>query len=170
MQQFEDTHHYPETPVEKLFALFSRPEFWQQKYAAMGHLETEIRQCEQGPDGILRIETRRLVPLKVPRVARKIISPFNEVLQHDRWLPSEAGERAGTWQVEVVGRPVEVSGTSRLVPDGQGGCRNHVSGQLTISVPVVGGVAARLLVGDARRALAEDYRFNTEYLKRLRAR
>ncbi len=165
MESFGATHDYP-VSLERVFAIFGQEEFHQQKFAALGDQRIEILECAADDEGALRIRTRREIPLKLPRVAQKVLGSVNRVLSEAVWMPASAqGERLGHWSIEAVGRPVELSGTMCLAPR-EGGCVNRITGQIAVKVRLVGGVVAKLLVKDATRALEKEFAFTRDYLLR----
>lgn len=162
MAEFRDTHHY-DVGVEELFALYRQPEFWRAKYEFMGHRNIEV-ECVESEDGLLQIQTLREIPVDVPKLARKIISPVNVVTQLDRWQPPVDGIREGTWHVEVRGKPVVISGSGRLAPEVESGCSNAITGEITVKVPMIGKAVSKLLVGNALRGLADEHAFVKQHL------
>ncbi len=160
--EFEVIHPY-DASVERVHAAKRTPEFWQRKYEALGQRQVEVLECaEQG--ALFRIRTRREVPVNVPSFAKKIIAPFNSLIQTDEWAPADGDQRQGSWTVEVIDRPIALRGIMRLVPRGPDSCHELIRGEVEVSVRLVGGMVARFLAGDTERGLAEEHRFTQQYL------
>jgi hypothetical protein len=150
-------HPYAAEPGA-VFAMLTDPEFLRAKLAALGHRDIEVSECT--PE---RIVTRRTVPLDVPGVLRKVISPANTVVQTDEWGPERDGVREGTWQVDARGIPVALSGTMRLHA-GDGGSVETIEGRAKASVPLVGGKLEKFVVDNTLDTLAREHAFGREWL------
>lgn len=129
-----------------------------ERYEAAGHTDIEI--VEWGPEGDdFVMKTKRVVHLDLPGFARKVLKPANTMIQTERWGPPTDDARESTFEVEVQGAPVKISGRSRVV--GAGETTTHeVRGQLDVKVPIVGGKIAKWAGGDTQRELAAELDFN----------
>ncbi len=150
-------------PIAEVFAALTEPEALTAKYESLGHRDVTITGREVSEDGAVTVRSKRTVPLDVPGFAKKFLSPTNAVEQTDQWsAPDAAGARTGTWQVKAA-VPVEVSGTLRLVPDGDG-CRFDIVANVTSKVPLVGGKLASFVAGDVRKTIDAEFAFTERWL------
>ena len=95
-------HTYAATP-DVVFAAMTTPDVLVEKYIALGHQDVKILERTEDA-GVVRVTSRRKVPMKVPGFAKKFIKPLNTVEQTDEWQPRSAkGERHGTWKVSASG-------------------------------------------------------------------
>jgi hypothetical protein len=133
------THRYDVTPDE-VIEMFADPEAVRSRYEAMGHREVEILDCERS-DASLEVRSRRVVDVELPGFARKVLSPTNTMIQTDRWERSDDGSWDGTFDVDVAGAPVEMSGTMSLGPVGDS-ADYAVTVRMAVKVPLVGGKIA----------------------------
>ena len=80
--------------------------------------------------------------------------------QTDEWRRNDDGSWSGTFDVEVKGAPVRISGRMSLAPVGEG-TRHEVAIELQVKVPIIGGKIADL-VGkrDVQRTLDAEFAFN----------
>ena len=132
-------HRYDATPDQVIEMLADRDSV-QARYEGMGHREVEILACERS-DSSLEVRSRRVVDVELPGFARKVLSPTNTMTQTDRWKRRDDGSWDGTFDVDVAGAPVEMSGTMSLGPDGDG-AEYTVTIRMAVKVPLVGGKIA----------------------------
>jgi hypothetical protein len=130
-----------------------------EKYEGMGHREVEILELATG-DGTIRIVSSRLVDVDLPSFAKKALKPTNTMIQTDEWRRKDDGSWSGTFDVEVKGSPVHISGTMGLAPVGDG-ARHDVVLDFQVKVPLVGGkIADWLGKKDVQRTLDAEFAFN----------
>lgn len=157
------THTYAADP-DAVFATMTDPDVLVAKYEALGHRNVEIT-FEGDADGAVTVVSRRDVPMDVPGFAKRFLSPMNAVEQTDRWeAPSDDGSRDGMWEVDARGVPVSVGGTLRISPGDDGSTVVTVAGEVTSSIPLVGGKLADFVGGDVERTLAAEEDFNDRHL------
>ena len=152
---FEGSNRQP-ADVESVFEHFCDPDAIRARYESAGDCDIEI--LDNGPDGDgWLIRTRRKVTVDLPGFARKVLRPTNTMTQTDVWsAPATDGGRDGTFEIDVAGAPIEVSGTMRLEPDGDGHCRQTVEGDLSVKVPLIGGKIAKWAQGDSQDRLDDE--------------
>jgi hypothetical protein len=131
-----DSHTYG-APIEAVQAMFADEAFIRGKYEGMGHREVDITQCERTDDGLV-IRSTRVVEVELPGFAKRFIKPVNTMTQVDTWTDDGAGGWKGTFDVEVKGQPVHLSGTMTLTP-GEGSCVHEVTMTMDVKVPLAGG-------------------------------
>lgn len=159
---FRGHETYP-AGFDDTWALLTDREVAVERYEAAGHTDVEV--LEWGPEGDgFTMKTKRVVHLDLPGFAKKVLKPANTMVQTERWGPVVDGSRASTFEVEVQGAPVRISGTSRLDP-AEGGATSHtVEGRLDVKVPLVGGKIANWAGGDTQRELEAELGFNRRRL------
>ena len=114
-----------------------------------------------------RITSKRKVPMEVPGFAKRFLNPLNTVEQTDEWQPATAkGERHGTWKVSASGVPVSVGGTLHLLAAAKGRTLVEITGDVTCSIPLVGGKLAAYVGADVERTMRAEDDFNDSYLAR----
>ena len=133
------THRYDATP-DRVIEMFADPDSVRARYEGMGHREIEILGCEQS-ESSLEVRSRRVVDVELPGFARKVLSPTNTMIQTDRWERGDDGSWNGTFDVDVAGAPVEMSGTMSLGPDSDR-ADYSVTIRMAVKVPLVGGKIA----------------------------
>jgi hypothetical protein len=157
------THTYA-APPDVVFTMMTDPDVVTAKYTALGHRDIRITAHDIEGDAVT-LGSRRGVPMDVPGFAKRFLSPVNTVEQRDHWDPPGAdGARTGTWQVSAKGVPVSVGGTLRITPGPKRTTVVEVSGEVTCSVPLVGGRLAAFVGGDVQRTLHAEEVANDGYL------
>jgi hypothetical protein len=113
------------------------------------------------------ITTRRQVPTTdIPAQFRALVGSSLEVRQVEAWEAPDAGnERRGTIVVEIVGAPVRLTGTLRLVGEG-GSTTEHIDGELRASVPLFAAIVEEATADAVRAALAAEERAAAAWLTR----
>lgn len=153
--ELTDSHRY-DADVDTVMAMFADPDAVQARYEGMGHREVQILECERTDDA-LTVRSSRVVDVDLPGFARKVLKPTNTMVQTDRWSASGDGGWSGTFDVDVAGAPVQLSGRMSLAPDG-GGSRHQVTITMNVKVPLVGGkIADWAGKNDVRQTLDAEF-------------
>jgi hypothetical protein len=156
-------HTYDASPAA-VFAAMTSPEVLIEKYQALGHHDVQIAE-HVVTDGAVRVRSKRKVPMDVPGFAKRFLKPVNSVEQTDEWAaPGPKGERHGTWKVSAGGVPVSVGGTLHLVEGPKGQTVVEISGDVTCSIPLVGGKLASFVGGDVEKTMRAEEDFNDRHL------
>jgi hypothetical protein len=160
--ELKGSHTY-NAPIDRVLAMFADPDAAAAKYEGMGHRHVQILECaREGP--VLRLRSSRIVDVDVPSFARKVLKPTNTMLQTDEWREVPDGAWHGTFNVEVKGAPVRISGSTRLTPI-DGSCRHEVTISVSVRVPLVGGrIATWVANNDVRRTLDSEAAFGDRWL------
>ena len=155
-------HQYSADPGT-VFTMLTDEAFLRAKLEARGERNVEVVECRETPEGY-RIVTRRTVDLDVPGFAKKILKPANTVTQTDVWsAPGADGSRTGQWQVEAKGVPVTMAGTMTLSGSAEGSVED-INGEVSSSIPLIGGMLANFVGGTAERNLADEHTFASKWL------
>lgn len=150
-----DSHTYA-APIEVVQAAFADEAFVRAKYEGMGHRDVDITECARTDDG-LRIVSTRVVEIDLPGFAKRFIQPVNTMEQTDTWRDDGAGGWAGTFEVDVRGAPVHISGSMTLTP-ANGTCVHAVTMKMDVKVPLAGGkIADWAGKNDVPRTLAAEF-------------
>ncbi|HEU4348563.1 MAG TPA: DUF2505 domain-containing protein [Actinoplanes sp.] len=157
-------YDYP-APPDQVFTMLIDPEYVKAKAANAGDVDVVVDESGPAPDGF-RFVSRRTVAVDVPAFAKKLLNPKNVLTQTDVWAdPAADGSRTGTWQVATKGVPIAMSGTTTLSPTPTGGTVGVIDGEVTSSVPLVGGKFASYVAKEAEASLDRDHDFAVRWLK-----
>ncbi len=141
------THHFAATS-DAVIDVFADEDAVRARYEGMGHRDVEVLGVERTDDG-LTVRCRRVVDVDLPGFARRVLQPTNTMTQTDTWTRGDGGW-SGTFDVEVAGAPVELSGEMALADGGSGdagsgdapGSDYTVTLRMNVKVPLVGGKIA----------------------------
>jgi len=156
--EIKGSHVYP-APVDAVIAVLQDKGTTVDKYESMGHREVAILEFTSD-DESLHIVSSRVVDVELPGFAKKALKPTNTMIQTDEWRRGDDGSWSGTFDVEVKGAPVRISGTMTLAPAAEGS-RHDVLVDLQVKVPIIGGKIASWVGGkDVQRTLDAEFAFN----------
>lgn len=129
--------HY-EADIVRVAAMLADGEFIATKVRAAGALSHSVAVVGD-PERAFTVTTRRRMPTAgIPHQVASVVGSSLEIRQVEAWEAPVGLERHGTIVVEIVGAPVRLTGTIRLVGDADGGTTGHLEGELRASVPVFG--------------------------------
>lgn len=156
-------HEYKH-PLQKVWAAFTDPDFYQAKFEGIGHRNVEIVSAEADDEGFT-IEISREVPLDVPGFLRSMLGEWNTLLQSERWSESGKGVYVNELQIEARGVPATMTGTMTLAAKGKG-CVNEVAITIRAAVPLIGGKLEQFVSRDTEATLEAEFEFIQDYLER----
>ncbi len=136
--ELSERHHFA-APADAVIDVLATEEAVRARYEGMGHRDVEVQRVDRG-DGSLTVVSRRVVEVDLPGFARRVLQPTNTMTQTDAWTEDPDGW-TGTFDVDVAGAPVQLSGRMRLVDAGSGSDYT-VTLTMTVKVPLVGGKIA----------------------------
>ncbi len=156
------SHTYA-VPIATVVAMLRDPDATKAKYEHQGHQRVEVLECGEH-DGGMRIVSSRVVTVDLPSFAKRVLKPTNTMRQTDDWQPQTDGSWTGTFDVDVSGAPVHISGTMALRPDGDT-TTHDVTIDVKVKVPLVGGkIADWAAKNDVRRTLDAEFAENDRWL------
>lgn len=119
--------------------------------------------CSVSVDGdpaALQVEVDQRRPADgIPGFAKKFVGDEIQIVQRETW----DGSTDAALSVTIPGKPGELHGTITLRPDGDGTLET-VSGELSVSVPLVGGKLEKLVADILGAALRTEHRVGREWL------
>ena len=151
--------------IEAVLAMLADEAAVTAKYEGMGHRDVEILECARQKK-VLRVRSSRVVDVDLPGFAKRVLKPTNAMRQTDVWKEGAKGVWNGTFEVDVEGAPIELSGVMRLVPDDDT-CTHEVTITMNVKVPLVGGkIADWAGKNDVRRTLDAEFAAGDAWLDR----
>jgi hypothetical protein len=160
---FEVVLRYDSQP-EQVLAMLTSEAALRAKLQALGHGEPQELTVLRDGD-VTTITTTRDVPSDVPRLLQRVLPALNTVTQADRWQPlSPDGRAVATWDLKVHGQPVRATGRVTLSPHPEGGTQLVIVGDVTASVPVVGGKLAAFLEQRIGETLRQEQWYGIQWL------
>jgi len=162
--EFTITHSYP-VSVETAFKMLTDEDYLQEKFEATGATNIEIMKCKKEGD-VFVIENKREIPANPPGFAKKFIKARNKVVGKDVWDLSGKKTKKGTFELDVKGAPIKLSGDLTLKPT-KNGSDYIINFNVKVGIPLIGGKIAKLVEADTRKNQESDYEFTIEYLESL---
>lgn len=161
----EKTLRHPAPPAA-VAALLADRGFVEEVCAASGATSWEVA-VEGGAAGAFTVTSSRTLPTDdLPEAARRFVGADIRLREVDRWeAPAPDGSRRGTLDLEVPGAPVVARASLLLRPEADGSAQ-VVTGEITASVPLVGGRIEKTAAGPLLAALDDLERIAA---RRLRA-
>lgn len=157
-----ESHAYA-APIDAVLTMLGDRDATVAKYESMHHRDVEVRQCTRDGDR-LRVVSSRVVDVDLPSFAKRVLKPTNTMRQTDEWRRREDGTWAGTFDVEVQGAPIHLSGTMSLTPEADKTIHD-VAVRVEVRVPLIGGrIAEWAAKGDVQRSVDGEFAFNDDWL------
>lgn len=155
--RFEHTMRYDASP-EEVFAMLGEEAF-RERVCQAQHV-TECTVTAGGGGGTMSVVVDQKRPSKgIPSFAQKFVGDSIHIRQAEEWSsPTDA-----RLELTVPGKPARLSGTITLRPDG-GGTVETVSGDLKVSIPLVGGKIEVLVAELFEHALQSEERIGKAWL------
>lgn len=119
----------------EVYATMTTTDFQDEKARALDAVEFESA-VSHDSDAVSVVSRRTMIPAKVPELIKSMVEPRIKVTETEVWQASN-GRHHGSFNVDVVGAPIQVAGEVRIdeLP-GAGGCTVTFCGDLTTSVPL----------------------------------
>jgi len=142
--------------VEEVFDVLVSPERAATKAERFGD-GALLKAHEQRPDGSVSLTVSRELPGGVPGFLEKFLPKDGRVTESFDWDPPAAdGARHGRWNAVIPGAPAKLGGTMRLEPTATGS-RYTIDGEGQVSVPLIGGKAARFIGEMVEKLAAKEH-------------
>lgn len=162
--RFDATTEYAAS-AEKVGAMLANPEYVTKKVEASGPLSFESS-VEGDASGPFVVRTRRDMPTdRVPEKFRKFVGASIGMKFDESWsAPAADGGRAGTITLDIVGAPAKANGTATLTPTGPDSCQIVYTGDVKVSIPLIGAKIESVAAGVVQQAVNAEARVGTEWL------
>jgi hypothetical protein len=160
--EFGLTHTF-DAPAEKCWAMFSDPKSHVAKFTEMGHIGVEIVEKKKTKKQLHIVITREVAIDGIPGFAKKFIKPQNTLVSTDTWNDYGDGTYGGEFALDTKGVPVNITGTTNLVPDGDQSIYT-VNLNVTVNVPLIGGKLAEFSKKIALENLAKEFAIGDSWL------
>jgi hypothetical protein len=153
---------YPTTP-DGIMAMLQDPSYVTAKYEALQDRKTTVLHLEKTADGhVLKVE--REVDANLPDIAKKVLGETNHLIQTETWRANGAGGYDADVVIDSPGKPVKITGTMHVTPDGDANATWKVDFTIKASVPLVGGKIEQIVAKETSDNLAKEYTFNKQWL------
>jgi len=149
-------------PVDKVFALLIDPKWLEARCLALGELSAQCKTKKAA--GGATVTMKRRVRRELNAMISKVLSPESDIELVEQWSVDK-DSRKGSLALQVVGKPISVTGEFELVPDGKG-CIYRIQHHAKVQVPLIGGVVAKFVIGQTEQGCADELDYLADYLKK----
>lgn len=147
---------------DDVFEMLCDQDFREEVCRGIGSVRFDVSISRSGDTA--RIRNDRVMKADLPDVARKVVGDTIEMVQTEDWGPREPdGARTGEFRVEIPGKPGSIKGSVSLSPI-RTGSREVVTGEVKVSIPLVGRKLEAEVVRGLRAALEVEGRIGARWL------
>ena len=147
--------------ADKVHALLTDPKWIETRCLALGELSASCK-VKKTPSTVVTMKRR--VRRELNAVIAKVLNPESDIELVEHWAAEGKGYK-GQLTLQVVGKPITVTGDFELVPDGKG-CVYRIQHHAKVNVPLIGGVVAKFAIGQADQGCADELSYLAEHLKK----
>lgn len=147
-----------DAPLDEVRAMLADPDFREKVCERAKTLEHEVEVTPAGDGMVVRVDQTLPVD-KMPSFAQKVVGDRIRIVQEERW----SGDSGADLDVTIPGKPGTVKGRVELA-EVAGGTQETVSGDVKVSLPLVGGKLERLVADMLGAALRNEHRVGTAWL------
>jgi hypothetical protein len=156
--RFTHTNSYQATP-DAVLAMLTSAEFREKVCEAQHAVEHTVEVSGSGAGATVVIAQTQAMD-GAPAVARRLTGDTVAIVQREEW---GAGPTA-VFAMEIPGKPGHLRGTAELRAT-DGGCDEVFSGEVKVSVPLVGGRLEGAVADILRRALTREGQVGASWLE-----
>jgi len=126
--------------------------------------KVELVDIIHAPDGGFTATVRRKIPSsQIPAQFRALAGAELAVRQAEVWEPEVNGSRRGTVALEIIGTPLLMTGTVKLIPTPQGAAQIY-EGDIKANIPFFGAAIEAAAEEPVREALALSEKAGRDWL------
>jgi hypothetical protein len=148
------------TSVDKAYALLTDPKWLEARCLALGELSAA---CKTKKTPSVVVTMKRRVRRELNAVISKVLNPESDIELEERWAAEGKGHK-GQLTLQIVGKPITVTGEFELVPEGKG-CVYRIQHHAKVSVPLIGGVVAKFVLGQTEQGCADELTYLADHLR-----
>ena len=166
--EFTLTQHFP-TGLDRLWAVFGRPEYPERKYDALGATALRLHRFHVTAQAI-EVELERDMPVdpsRLPPWMLKMIGRHQTLRQRTAWKRVSPTQVSAELDVSPIGLPVRAHGVGTIVETAPGTTRMALTWRVTSMLPLMGAKVERLFADQLRTALEDDHAFTLRYLQQM---
>lgn len=150
-------------PVDRVLATIAAEESLRERLAAAGGKDAELLSHEKSAGGYTYSMRQGIPADKLPGLIRKVHSGDLIVRRQQTWRELDDGTVAGSATAEVSGVPGAITVDTILKPAGSG-TKLQVSGQVKVSIPLIGGKIEQVIAEQVVRLLSHEDEYIAQQL------
>jgi hypothetical protein len=149
---------------DDVFEMLCDQAFREKVCRAIGSVSYDVSVSRTGDTA--RIRNARVMKADLPDFAKRVVGDTIDMVQTEDWTErGPDGARTADFRVEIPGKPGAVTGTVTLAPTDTGaGAREVVTGQVKVSIPLVGRKLEGEVVRGLKAALQVEGRIGARWL------
>ncbi len=162
--RFEHTNSYAGSP-EQVFAMLTDTAFREEVCTFIRSTDHAVGVSTDGAHAAVVVVEQTQVPRKLPAVAQKFVGDTVQIVQREQW----GDPTSAAFSMEIPGKPGHLRGEIVLRPatvDGAPGTDQVFTGEVKVSIPLVGGKLEGLIGELLRKALAAEGKVGADWLSR----
>ena len=156
--KFEHVNSYSASPADVL-EMLTTEEFRERVCEYQRALEHSVEITGSGVGAVVVITQTQSME-GAPGVAKKLTGDAVRIVQREDWGTPEAAD----FSMEIPGKPGHLRGRVELRDNGDGTCDELFTGEVKVSIPLVGGKLEGLIGDILRRALVREGRVGATWL------
>lgn len=150
-------------PVEKVLAALTDEDALRERLAAVGGQNAELLSHEKSAAGVSYTMRQGIPADKLPGVISKLHPGDLIVTREQTWRSLDDGTARGTGKAHVSGVPGAITVETQLLKHADG-AKLQVSGQVKVSVPLIGGKIEQTIAEQVGRLLTREDAFVAKQL------
>lgn len=143
--------------VETVFSAYGDEAFWHDRIAAVGTPQDTLDNFVVADDAITVTITQHVPQEDIPDLARKVLPGQLTIVRTSTFSDFDGERYLGSAQADAAGGIGRIEGGSEAVSEG-GIALESVSGQVKVSVPLLGGKLEKLVVSHLNQLFEAEYR------------
>lgn len=147
--------------VDKAYALLIDPKWLEARCLALGELSANCK-TKKAPSVVVTMKRR--VRRELNAIISKVLNPESDIELVEHWQAEGKGHK-GQLTLQIVGKPITVTGDFELVPEGKG-CVYRIQHHAKVNVPLIGSVVAKFVLGQTEQGCADELAYLAESLKK----
>lgn len=156
--RFEHVNHYAAGP-DAVLAMLTTPAFRDQVCVRQHALDHDVDIRGEGAGAVVLIARTQSLD-GAPGVATKVVGDRVRIVQREEWRsPTEAG-----FAMEIPGKPGRLEGGIVLRDNGDGTTDQLFSGEVKVTVPLLGGKLEQLVASILEKALVREGQVGASWL------
>jgi Protein of unknown function (DUF2505) len=156
--RFEHVNHYAAGP-DAVLAMLTTPAFRDQVCVRQGALDHDVDVKGEGAGAAVLIARTQSLQ-GAPGIATKFVGDTVRIVQREEWrTATEAG-----FAMEIPGKPGRLDGGIVLRDNGDGTTDQLFSGEVKVTVPLVGGKLEQMVASILEKALVKEGQVGASWL------
>lgn len=158
--RFEHTITYP-APLDRVAAILTDVEYSKGRFAA-ARVDAKVEADPANPSSVIA-----RIPLDaslLPEPANRFVPADTVITLTETWQPVSGSTLSGTTVGDFPGLPIRMSSQSTCVEE-NGVTRRTITGELTVSIPFMGGRIEQMIEGHLGSLMRQEEDFAAHWLK-----